>query len=100
MLMLAGCDGILGEGRLPNQAANNLKAIGLGMHVYQSANLTLPPRAIMGEGGKPLLSWRVAMLPYLGMGELYWEFKTDERHYLTRYLPLQTVFAAIPPASA
>jgi hypothetical protein len=48
------------------------------MHVHQSANLTLPPRAIMGEGGKPLLSWRVAMLPYLGMGELYWEFKTDE----------------------
>jgi hypothetical protein len=78
MLMLAGCDGILGEGRLPNQAANNLKAIGLVMHVYVNANDTLPPRAIMGEGGKPLLSWRVAMLPYFGMGELYREFKTDE----------------------
>jgi hypothetical protein len=31
-----------------------------------------------GEGGKALLSWRVALLPFLGEQELYKQFKLDE----------------------
>jgi RNA polymerase sigma factor (sigma-70 family) len=31
-----------------------------------------------GTGGKALLSWRVAILPYLGEGALYKQFKLDE----------------------
>jgi hypothetical protein len=38
----------------------------------------LPPQAIRDGNGKPLLSWRVAILPYLGHGELYRQFHLDE----------------------
>lgn len=34
--------------------------------------------AVVGRGGKALLSWRVAILPQLGEGELYKQFKFDE----------------------
>jgi RNA polymerase sigma factor (sigma-70 family) len=34
--------------------------------------------AVPGAGGKPLLSWRVALLPYLEQGALYRQFKLDE----------------------
>lgn len=36
------------------------------------------PRAICTADGKPLLSWRVALLPYLEEGNLYREFPLDE----------------------
>jgi hypothetical protein len=61
------------------QSMNNLKEIGIGMHNYHSANDRLPPQAITGkESGKPLLSWRVALLPYVGEDLLYKQFKLDE----------------------
>ena len=47
---------------------NNLKQIGLAMHNYLSAKGTFPARAIRDKDGKPLLSWRVAILPYLETG--------------------------------
>jgi hypothetical protein len=37
-----------------------------------------PPPAICSKDGKPLLSWRVAILPYLREGKLYKQFKLDE----------------------
>lgn len=37
-----------------------------------------PDAAIRGKAGKPLLSWRVAILPYLDQQELYNEFHLDE----------------------
>jgi RNA polymerase sigma factor (sigma-70 family) len=43
----------------------NLKRIGLALVNYQSAEGHFPPAAITGKDGKPLLSWRVAILPYL-----------------------------------
>ena len=36
------------------------------------------PGDILDAEGKPLLSWRVAMLPILGMNDLYNKFKLDE----------------------
>ncbi len=63
------------------QVTNNLKQIGLGMHNYLSANGRFPPRAIVDKEGKPLLSWRVAILPYLegtGGAALHKEFHLDE----------------------
>ena len=36
------------------------------------------PKNIEGGDGKQLLSWRVAMLPYLGYAELFDKFKIDE----------------------
>jgi hypothetical protein len=60
------------------QCTNNLKQIGLALHNYHEAQKAFPPAAIRGADGKPLLSWRVAILPYLGEESLYKEFKLDE----------------------
>ena len=61
-----------------SQCVNNLKQIGLANHNYHSVNNVLPMQAITDKDGKPLLSWRVAILPYLEQGELYNKFKLDE----------------------
>jgi len=58
-------------------SANNLKQIGLAMHNYHDTNGNLPPAAIYRDG-KPLLSWRVAILPFLDQQALYDKFKLDE----------------------
>jgi hypothetical protein len=60
------------------QIANNLKIVGLAMHNYPKADGRFPAPAIQGPDGKPLLSWRVAILPYLDEVELYQSFKLDE----------------------
>jgi hypothetical protein len=38
----------------------------------------LPPPAIYSKDGKPLLSWRVALLPYMEQQPLYQQFHLDE----------------------
>ena len=60
---------------------NNLKQIGLGIMNYLVTNEKYP----VGEGeriqfkdGKPLLSWRVHILPFLDQEELYNQFHLDE----------------------
>jgi hypothetical protein len=60
------------------QSSNNLKQIGLAMHNYHDVNGSFPPAAIYSAEGKPLLSWRVLVLPYLGRNDLYQQFKLDE----------------------
>ncbi|MHC5541623.1 DUF1559 family PulG-like putative transporter [Singulisphaera rosea] len=60
------------------QCVNNLKQIGLALHNYESAYGQLPPAASTDRDGKPLLSWRVAILPFLEQQPLYNEFKLDE----------------------
>jgi prepilin-type processing-associated H-X9-DG protein len=57
---------------------NNLKQIALAMQNYESAHNAFPPQAVTDPNGKPLLSWRVLLLPYLGEGALYARFKLDE----------------------
>jgi hypothetical protein len=59
-------------------STNNLKQIGLAMNAYNDANGALPPAAICDRQGKPLLSWRVAILPYIEEAALYERFKLDE----------------------
>ena len=44
---------------------NNLKQIGLALHNYHEVHGTFPGAAISDRTRKPLLSWRVALLPYL-----------------------------------
>jgi hypothetical protein len=60
------------------QSVNNLKQLALAMHSYHDANGTFPPHAVYSKDGKPLLSWRVLLLPYLEENKLYEEFKLDE----------------------
>jgi len=59
-------------------SSNNMKQIALAMHNYHDTYNRLPPPAITSDTGEPLLSWRVALLPYLEGGELYDRFKLDE----------------------
>jgi hypothetical protein len=55
-----------------------MKNIAMAMHVYHDTHGRLPPAAVRGKDGKPLLSWRVLILPFLEQQELYNEFKLDE----------------------
>jgi len=60
------------------QSILNLKQIALAMHNYHDIMGSFPPPAIYSKDGKPLLSWRVALLPYLDQGNLYRQFHLDE----------------------
>lgn len=59
-------------------ASNNLKQIGLAMHNHHAAFKELPPVAIRDDNGKPLLSWRVKILPFIEEQELYEQFHLNE----------------------
>jgi RNA polymerase sigma-70 factor (ECF subfamily) len=61
-----------------NTSVNNLKQIALAVHNYADSNGHLPAAAIYSEDGTPLLSWRVAILPYIEQDALYKAFKLDE----------------------
>jgi hypothetical protein len=61
-----------------SQSSNSLKQIGLAMHNYYDLYKSFPPRASRGPDGKPLLSWRVHILPFLERKALYEEFHLDE----------------------
>ncbi len=55
------------------------KQMALAMLNFESTDGFLPASAaIVDEEGKPLLSWRVAILPYLEQQALYNEFHLDE----------------------
>jgi hypothetical protein len=55
-----------------------LKKIAMALNAYHDDRGHYPPAALAGKDGQPLLSWRVALLPYLGEERLYKEFKLDE----------------------
>lgn len=59
-------------------SSNNLRQIGLSLLNYESAYKRLPGRMVKSKEGKPLLSWRVLMLPFLEENQLYNEFHLDE----------------------
>ncbi len=70
------------------QASNHLKQIMLAMHNYHAAYNHLPPPAIVDAAGKPLLSWRVAILPFVEQQALYEKFHLDEPWDSPHNLPL------------
>jgi hypothetical protein len=49
---------------------NNLKQIGLAIHNYHDTMQHFPTN-IVGPDGKPLMSWRVAILPFVEQDNLY-----------------------------
>lgn len=55
----------------------NLKKLAIAMHNYAGTYGHLPG-AIMDNRRRPLLSWRVALIPYLEQNDLYRQFKLDE----------------------
>ena len=52
--------------------------LALGLLNFESAHKYLPSAAICDKDGHPLLSWRVAILPYMEQVELYKQFHLDE----------------------
>jgi hypothetical protein len=60
------------------QVPGQLKQIALALHQYHDRVGHFPPAAMVDRNGKALLSWRVAILPFLGEEKLYKEFKLDE----------------------
>ena len=69
-----------------SQSQNNLKQMVLGLHNCAGVNgdrilfrgTDKDGRIVMNLEGKPLLSWRVALLPFIEQDELYKQFKLDE----------------------
>jgi hypothetical protein len=66
------------EAAARTQSANNLKQITLAMHNYHDSTGAFPPSAIYDKDGKPSLSWRVLILPYIEQDGLYRKFKLNE----------------------
>ena len=60
------------------QSINNLKQIGLCLHNYHEKYGHLPVTTNFDDKDKPLVSWRVHILPYLEQEALYRQFKLDE----------------------
>lgn len=61
------------------QQMNQFKQMALAILNFESANRFLPASAaIVDEDRQPLLSWRVAVLPYTEQGALYRQFHLDE----------------------
>jgi hypothetical protein len=58
------------------KTVNNLRHIGLGFHNYHDVFNCLPQNVM--KDGKPILSWRVHLLPYMEEEELWKSFKLDE----------------------
>jgi hypothetical protein len=56
---------------------NNLKQIVLASYNHNDTNGNLPTD-ILDKDGKPLLSWRVAILPFVEETPLWMQFKMDE----------------------
>jgi hypothetical protein len=61
-----------------SMSMNNLKQIGLAMHMYHDKQKRFPSPASFDAAGRPLLSWRVHVLPFLDQEDLYKQFRLDE----------------------
>jgi RNA polymerase sigma factor (sigma-70 family) len=60
------------------QTIDHMKMTLLALHNYAASQNHFPPAAFYGQDGEPKLSWRVALLPYLGETGLYNAFNRDE----------------------
>ena len=72
---------------------NKLKELALGLSNFEEVFDSLPingnfPPSYFDTNGKPLLSWRVYLLPYIGEGALYNQFHLDEPWNSPNNLPL------------
>src|SRR4051794_6614472 len=60
------------------RTVHNLKFMGWAMHMFTAKNGGRLPPAATRKDGQPLLSWRVAILPFLEEFSLYQRFHLDE----------------------
>lgn len=57
---------------------NNLQRIAVALNEYAAEHGTYPTPVVTDAAGKPLYSWRVLLLPYLGEATLHANFKLNE----------------------
>jgi hypothetical protein len=65
------------EARNRAGSRGNLKVIGLAFHNHLDTHNRFPAD-LLDKKGKAILSWRVALLPYIEQNDLYKQFKVDE----------------------
>ena len=88
------------------ESLNNLKELALAAHNYEQAFTTLPPAGLpssKGDNTTPLLSWRVALLPFMEHDALYRQFKHDEpwdSEHNKKLIPKMPRVFATPGANA
>jgi hypothetical protein len=70
-------DSIGGPGGPAPQEAR-LKKLAAAFDAYHAEHGHYPPAMTVAKDGAPLLSWRVALLPYLGEKKLHDEFRQNE----------------------
>jgi RNA polymerase sigma factor (sigma-70 family) len=68
----------LGDEAKRRQTVNNLRELAIAMLKYHNAHGAFPAAAIHSKDGKPLLSWRVAILPFIKQDLLYRQFDLNE----------------------
>jgi Protein of unknown function (DUF1559) len=76
--LLLGTVSRLREEARSSNCVCNLAQLECALSIYESTYGSLPPAVITGANGKPLLSWRVAILPIIGEESLYKQIKLDE----------------------
>ena len=60
------------------QSANNMKQIGIALHMYHDTYNEFPPAVVKDADGKPLYSGMVCLLPFLEQAPLYDRFDKDK----------------------
>lgn len=60
------------------QCENQIRQIGLAMLNYEHEYGCLPPAYVADAKGHPLHSWRVLILPYMELNDLYKKIRLDE----------------------
>lgn len=61
-----------------SSCVENLRQIGLAMQSYHDRYGSFPPAYVADEDGKPMHSWRVLLLPYLGEQWVYDQYDFNE----------------------
>jgi hypothetical protein len=81
-----------------SMAMNQVKQLGLAMHNYYDVYKSFPLPGTKDATGKPLLSWRVHILPFIEQTPLYQQFHLDEpwdsEHNKTLIAKMPDIFLA------
>ena len=55
----------------PRSCFYNMRMVGFALRNYHEEHGHFPPAYIADKSGKPLLSWRVLLLPFMEYGHIY-----------------------------
>ena len=61
-----------------NSDLDRMKVIVTALNAYCDRYGSYPTPQVVDKAGKPLLSWRVLILPFMGYGDLYEQFALDQ----------------------